>query len=126
MIVKVFRGKNWKLASEKKWDDDQVGALGDQVGTLVLNGEEHLIHLIEGGFAAVQNTKEEPKPRWIANLMGGNKIQWVHAKDEAEARKRLETICNELKTIGTLFSLKEKDRTERVCTFDARPPLKSP
>ena len=52
--VLTFEGKNWKLASEKKWKEAYVtGASSDVVGEATLRGKLHEIRKSESGFIAI-------------------------------------------------------------------------
>lgn len=119
MLAKVFRGKNWKLASEQKWEEDNVRqeSLGERVGCITFDSEEYGVHVVDDGFAAVKIVKEEvQKIRWIVNAAGGNINRHIAARDEVEARKRLEQICTDWKTVGVLYMWKEDGSLERICT----------
>ena len=51
--VLIFGGKNWKLASPKKWVAASLSLDGlAAVGELAINGKEYIIYKLTEGFAA--------------------------------------------------------------------------
>ena len=52
--VLMFAGKNWKLASPKKWVPTNLDFWADyaQVGELTINGKAYTIFKLAEGFAA--------------------------------------------------------------------------
>lgn len=104
MIVKIFHGKNWKLAGEKKWQDDEFeGELNDPVGVLQLNGELHQVHPHEDSFLAVKEVKEEPvRTIYQINAAGGNINTRITAGSPEEARNRFIQLCESWGVNGTL------------------------
>ena len=120
-----FKGKNWKLASEKKWVEEDVdrASLTNRVGQVSIGGVDYDVFPMEGGFAAVESREpiQEPvqKVRWIVNAAGGNVNRQVSARDESEARKKLEQICEVFQTVGILYLVKEDGTSEKICAFSA-------
>lgn len=126
----VFRGKNWKLASEKRWVGDNVDSnlLKGRVGKTVIGGKEYEVFALDEGFAAVSDfpkASSEPrepskKAQWVINVAGGNVNRFITAKDENEARKILEQVCQSFNSSGALFLVKEDGSTEKLYFFNAR------
>jgi hypothetical protein len=51
--VLVFTGKNWKLASPKKWVPMKISLAGCQIiGDIIINGKGYFVHRLPEGFAA--------------------------------------------------------------------------
>ena len=121
MDSKVFRGKNWKLASERKWLDEGIdkSTLGERVGSLVIGEKEYDVFPITDGFAAVEAIKEvAQKEYWVVNAAGGNVNRKIAARDENEACRRLEQICLDFNTVGVLYLVKEDGSSEKIASFD--------
>jgi hypothetical protein len=127
MLARVFRGKNWKLASEKKWSEEEVRSesVGDRIGITTFDDEEYEIYVFEDGFAALKASKEEAQgAKWIVNAAGGNITRCIFARNEEEALERLKEICTEWKSAGVLYLWKNPKELERVSVWDPKAPPK--
>jgi hypothetical protein len=58
--VLLFTGKNWKLASPKKWVPARISLAGCQIiGDIVINGKGYFVHRLPEGFAALLDEREK-------------------------------------------------------------------
>lgn len=59
----VFEGKNWKLASEKKWRERMIDVAGFQhVGDTTIKGKPYQIMRGQDVFAAIPSSPSSPPP----------------------------------------------------------------
>lgn len=59
--VLVFEGKNWKMASEKKWREKVIDIAGfEDVGETKIRGKDHRVLKGPDCFAAVRVTESAP------------------------------------------------------------------
>lgn len=54
----AFQGKNWKLASDRKWVESLVFTSGESVGKRTIFGSQYEVYKTGSGFAAVKVTDE--------------------------------------------------------------------
>jgi len=124
MLYRVFRGKNWKLAGEKKWLPEKVSTLLGKVGHVKFGDEDFDVHEVDDGFAAVPQIEKEyvrPDIQYSINAGGGNWNVGVKAQDDEEAKSQLIKFCDIRNTVGTLYRVDNRDGSVvRIAGYNAR------
>lgn len=122
MRVLVFRGKNWKLASESKWKDEDIDTVPeDAVGTLKIGEMVYTVYMIPDGFCAFDETRAHSIPTsWHCGVMGGNVNFTLYTDDEAEAARKFRESCEHWKSFGTMYRRTDTG-LEKVMGYDGRP-----
>ena len=120
MRVKVFQGKNWKLASDKKWVEADLDERPDSgyVGVKSFDDEYNSfsVYEIDGNFIAIEDAVSVRKyPRYVVQAAGGA-IRYG-LLDLEEAKLALKETCKNLKTLGDVWLLEENTPAKKVFSY---------
>ncbi len=120
MIYRVFDGKNWKLASDKKWTDQEISTKETDklLGTKQFEDDPEIYEVYEQDgkcYAKVGNP--DLGPRWV--LYWGQLSSVQHSSEE-EAKELLIELCNHSKVAGSLASWpKDSNTTTKVFLYSS-------